>query len=258
MRLTAIIILQIIPLLSFSQQSEESLSKYSYLIYGSVNSKTLEKGTGFFIRNNGKLFLLTANHVLTGWDCNHYYHKSPFPDTMYVRVNRLNSADFDFIPINISKFKRIDFNYYYYQKPDICIYEMSLPKTDTVYSIEKLLMRGSVHAVDTNIVAYGFPIIPAKTKNDIILTHPTFAKATAISVSSNVKEWRHPESGIIDSINYQASIISEYQISGGFSGAPVFLKSQFGYFFAGVINGGTDKAIIIVRPRFIYMVKPLN
>lgn len=56
----------------YSLDDSDSLSKYSYFVYGGINFiDTLDKnrgaivqGTGFFIANNNNLYFITAKHVL--------------------------------------------------------------------------------------------------------------------------------------------------------------------------------------------------
>lgn len=51
----------------------DSLIKYSYTLLGFSNSPKASSGTGFFIKNNNVLFLVTAQH--TFYDCDTIHHK---------------------------------------------------------------------------------------------------------------------------------------------------------------------------------------
>ncbi|MDB5122931.1 MAG: hypothetical protein JWP94_1060 [Mucilaginibacter sp.] len=60
----------------------DSLYKYSYFIYGNASITSIEKGTCYFIKIKRKIYLVTALHVLTGWNCFKHYKAPVYPDTM--------------------------------------------------------------------------------------------------------------------------------------------------------------------------------
>lgn len=78
MRLTCLLLMGLILLFAgcrsirqhrlLKQPAYDTLEKYSYLLlsFGGSNDINRTNGTGFFYRDKGKLFLVTAYHVLTG------------------------------------------------------------------------------------------------------------------------------------------------------------------------------------------------
>src|SRR5688572_14249529 len=77
------------------QDIQQSLKKYSYFIIGfkPVGNGILEtaSGTGYFIRDNNRLYFLTAKHVLTPCDyidtCTPPVRRNSFPDSMSILLN---------------------------------------------------------------------------------------------------------------------------------------------------------------------------
>ena len=229
---------------------EDTLSKYSYLIYGDISPTAVEKGTVSFVRYKGELYLLTAHHVLTGWNCNYHFQTKNYPKTMYVRVNSKTDNHYVFIPINIIPYTKKKYNFYYWEKPDICLLKINIPSTDTVNSIEKLMYKSN-RAISDTVISYGYPIFNTKSKNEIITRKPEFGYGRIVT-KTLAKVWTHQDSNVKDSINYILKLYNDSRLSAGYSGAPVFCKTNDGYSFCGIINGGTKEAAIIVKPQFIF------
>src|SRR6267378_187749 len=79
----------------------DSLKKYSYFLFGlKKNSNSAVQGTAFFIRQNGKLYLLTASHLLEGFSSLGNTKDINYPDTIFVRVNYLNARNVNAWPID--------------------------------------------------------------------------------------------------------------------------------------------------------------
>ncbi len=85
----------------------DTLSKYCYYLFGykiSPQGAYTGGGSAFFIRNNNKLFLITALHVLDG--CKDQQEKDIyFPDTIYVFIEDATGNIANKIPIDIRKIK---------------------------------------------------------------------------------------------------------------------------------------------------------
>ena len=67
---------------SFCNPPSDSLEKYSYNVIGFTFPTGVYFGTGFFIRNKGFIYFISAMHVLTG--CDHGILPNKFPDEMNV------------------------------------------------------------------------------------------------------------------------------------------------------------------------------
>ena len=74
----------------FSQDPADSLAKYSYSIIGVMPSLSVVFGSGFFLRNNGFIYFITAKHVLTG--CDKGLIPDRFPDEMTIYLTNSTST----------------------------------------------------------------------------------------------------------------------------------------------------------------------
>lgn len=257
---------------SFSQKTIErdSLYKYSYFIYGDNSSTSIEKGTGFFIKKNHKIYLVTANHVLTGWNVFKKYKEVPYPDTMYVRLYNKITLQPDFIPIPIVDFKARNYGFYLFEKPDICFYELKIPDYDIVYSVEKLVEKYQDKIEVDELIVYGFPIVDSRiTKFDLIRLAPEkgIGKIHTDKNDSGMFKW---DNTYLDTINYIGTASLNQRIGPGDSGAPVFLQSKNSkhkeIIFGGLVSGGgsvgDSVAMYIVKPllikKMLNKILPLN
>src|SRR3954469_20803777 len=74
------------------QHPYDSLSKYSYLLGSYRKSsfggpmKPMQKGTGFFYRQNDSLYLISVYHLLSGCPLNSIKEPKFRPDSLDIRV----------------------------------------------------------------------------------------------------------------------------------------------------------------------------
>src|ERR1035438_3830484 len=69
----------------FSQINQDSLSKYSYSIFGFTPPTHSFFGSGFFIKRHHSLFFISAKHVVTG--CIYETYLKHFPKEMNIVID---------------------------------------------------------------------------------------------------------------------------------------------------------------------------
>jgi hypothetical protein len=174
MRLTCLLLMGLASMHVFSQSDTldavqqkklfNKLSKYSYMIIplgrnyrDSTVMRTLEIGTGFFLRQHGKLFLVSAYHVFTG--CN-MYNDTPRNEKPYavgVRYKDLsgNYKVLQLPPQNFPPCKKA------FEQEDVWLVEVPELFIDPhIYSIESMVRKGKFYSslmADETVVGYGFP-----------------------------------------------------------------------------------------------------
>ena len=103
-----LIILSCLPRLVWGQITDtSSLDKYTYLLYGKTKSGCVVQATGFLVKKNNQVYLVTACHVINGWHFESFEKEDSYPDTLFLRVNINNSDSNTFVPIDISKIKNV-------------------------------------------------------------------------------------------------------------------------------------------------------
>lgn len=139
-----------------AKQHDDPLRVYSYLILHIKDGSAIGNSTGFFIREQNKLFFITTYHTCT---CVDIFKKEVYPnewDTLKVRIYNIKN-EVVYMPILIEGMKKNRKIEYFFKKTDICIYEIKhLTENTPVYSIEKYLTTmGSTNPVQT--IFWGYP-----------------------------------------------------------------------------------------------------
>ncbi|MEP7165667.1 MAG: hypothetical protein ABI741_13290 [Ferruginibacter sp.] len=260
----AIILLQSIP--CFSQNDYDSLRKYSYYIVGtyenwdsdSLVSTAKITGTGYFIRNEGKTFFITAKHVLAGTDelCRKVI---PDDDQGLMTISLVNDSGIiqqEVINLNVKKIRDTAACNYLQNSPDIIAYEIFNPGNYKIYSIENFIPaylpkdRGKIITFgyrDSLDIANGSLI--SRESIPIVTNHYGFY--------NNYKFYRGKENGV-DSINYlvelKDSLFSIQELK-GHSGSPAFIKDnkRNRFIFLGTLVGMSyvNNNLSFVKPSFI-------
>jgi len=226
----------------------DSLKKYSYLLTTSFEEYS-QQGTGFFIRSNGQLYLMTAKHFING---------GRFPKALFVWLSTIESDTSDVKKVDMrSVMERWERS----AKQTGSEWDVvAIPVNDTifnnVYSVESLVR--SMPQKMQQIEIYGYPIKPHWDYSTVYgppsnLHIPGKEYKLAIGVDTTT----HKE----DQINYYiytTAITIDSRLK-GYSGAPVFVKNSRSKqwcilgSFAGHTdsNDPNDKAIKIVRLEYI-------
>lgn len=238
---------------TFSQSKEiDTLGKYSYQIFGisdfrsSFNDFRQQSGTGFFIRDNAKLYFVTAKHVLLG--CMGYNRINNPAKELLVIVSTSNNP---LIKIEIKDIK--DTSCAIIPKtPDVSTYEVLGRYNDTsIHSIENLIAQNWIEKIDS-ITFYGFPHSKTITKMQSIV----FRKIEYIKnhkyYDSTVGLMRPDITEYVFRINDVAINLDALH---GYSGSPIFIKESENekWKMVGILIRyiNTDK-IGVLKQKFIF------
>lgn len=245
-------------------QSADSLKKYTYYIAAqqpindTINSAL--QGTGFFVRDNGRLFLVTAKHVLTGCQnklndtCTPPTKPQYYPDFANVYLTKDGTPTSKSIFLDIRIIKDTANCASQGLNPDIIVCEVQNNTGDTIYSIEKFL-NNKIPKKKGDISIYGFPskTIP-QLYGFIALASVSHLPITNYKLVNNYSFIGCKKIRYTDSINYvvipKDSI--DYNLY-GYSGSPVFIfdKKQKKWNFIGVFTATADTLFLFCKPLFI-------
>lgn len=144
-----IILFICLPLSLFSQPKHDSLGKYSYPVFVFAN-EYLINGTGFFYKKSESLYLITAMHVVSGYDSvgNKPNYSS---DSLNIIIKDLGA----YLRLNISHM--LDKHNYNYKKEnaDICVIKVPDSWDKYVNTVNNLTSPKYINNED--IVIYGYP-----------------------------------------------------------------------------------------------------
>jgi hypothetical protein len=247
--------------ISFSnaQTDRDSLIKYSYYIYGvykgnDINHVNITQGTCFFIKYKEKTFLVSAKHVLTSWSASNSVKRGNYPDTLYVRLRKVNQNEFTFYPLDISSLKNDEKEDFYFNEPDYCFIEIKDANKFQINSIENLIFRNSEITIQ-NALIFGYPELDDDDFSNFRLRDASCIEGVLVSSpNENINyNFAVKNKQIFDSINY--AVKSKSRVKPGYSGAPVFLykPSTKQWIFSGVTSQGIteDSLIFIVKPNYL-------
>lgn len=205
--------------------NEDSLKKYSYLLTilqksttGSSQLIIAGLGSGFFVRNNNKIFLISANHVFTGNDPMHNTKHDLYGDILgfdYIKKDGQRGSKY----IYLDSIKKANPPFYFNESPDLIAFEITgIPYNENIYSIEKFILpTNDKDYLEDSICVWGYPFVP--TEEFYALDAPVFniSKYKGKIFKGELKDNPYRK---IDSLN---NIITPKSIT-GISGSPVFLK----------------------------------
>lgn len=214
----------------------DSLSQYSYLLFGSTllnaNHKSTipigKQGTGFFVRIDSSIYFITAKHNIANY-LKKDDHKKDFPDSLNVYTHYSDPFNYITIPAGwISDSIRINEGL---KDPDVFCYDVTNSiKSLKLNSIEIPLLENDFSPGKANfnkIWIFGFPEIKNKIIGEVIqLTPPYRFESNNFHVSENFPNQIGNDRGI-DYLNYEVQIKDAIITSGfaGFSGSPVFIQN---------------------------------
>lgn len=255
---------------SFSQTQNDwdSFKKYSYSILGfsgKGNFGIPSGGTGFFIRDRSKLFLVTAKHVFSG--CDDSAKKSPFyPDIMNVMLHDNIGNPTIVINVNIEKIKDTTPCVRKLNDTDIIVVPINVEDSigKTIFSVEKFL--APPFRVIEKILMVGFPGIGyARQPVEFGFWKPSLFKMNG----NETKIFTHTtytDPIMIDSINlfmYNQTIEIDSTLK-GFSGSPIFVKDssskkwRIAGLFAKFGECNTAKEKCIIAPKIDYILSDID
>ena len=213
MKITLATFIILSSLISEAQIPADSLEKYSYPIIG-VNSYVFV-GTCFFIKNDNKLFLITAKHIILGCDSANKKIE-PYPNNFIIgcAAKPENSINIDVKA---------------YQKShecdglDIYVY----PVDDKYYNLYNSVEKFLIPSLDKwkTIEVFAYPKSTYNTKSEDLII-PDKAEHENIPEQSFDFEPDRDKDDKIDTLHGKITIPSKVNIRHGYSGAPLFLQDK--------------------------------
>jgi hypothetical protein len=209
-----------------------------------------KSGTGFFIRAKGKLFLVSAKHVLTPWNCDSVRAIYPFPDTARIRLYT-KDGDWNYVLVDLKKIKDTITGSNCIDDPDIFVMPFPDIPGFAINSIEAFIKPFENIPDSATIVYCGFPhehITPESFRR-VINSKPSMS--TGFTLYPFANPYLH--NNRIDTINVFMQRFDTLSVP-GYSGSPVFLKNARGeWIFCGVTSHGssTYPFTVFVRSKFV-------
>lgn len=237
----------------FSRQRDD-LQKYSYLLVGIkiVDGQEMfyPQGTCFFIRQSGKLLLVTAKHCINGYDVFKGKKAEVLFDFMAVRYYTTGSTMPKYRNFgSLTALKNQLQDYYFYESPDLLVLDFNAPDIEpNINSIEKFLLDGKKpNGAFKGLHSFGFGMSDPSN-----LSHTT----QSIYYEGTMADIKHidPYYPINDSLYY----VAQPKAIQGMSGSPIFssyIHPSLGrqYYFNGVIFGSNNNynAAYIINPSVV-------
>lgn len=231
-------------------QPDVNLQKYSYFIFGVKTPNTINQGTGFFVREQERLFFITAAHTITGWSpITGKNDPGPLPgDIFQLRLYKDNTEVF--IPLDFSKHKQSYVKKLGFDQPDLFVMEIKNLNFE-INSIESYFMKYPLTDSIHESQIFGFPVLEENDPNK-------YVKAPASKLEAELgfdykKKIYWQMFNKYDSINYQLKILNSFSTLHGYSGSPVFHKigNKREIVFGGVLFSGDPPFTFVIRPEYI-------
>lgn len=216
---------------------QDSLGRFSYLIFGSTllntnNKSTIpinKQGTGFFVRLDSLIYFITAKHTVANYLKNND-RKNDFPESLNVYSHY--SDPFNYITIPAYWNSESNRKKEALKDVDVFVYDVSgLINNIRIDAIEISHHINDLAPSNGNfkkLRILGFPEIKNKIIAEVIqLTPPYRFESNSFYVSENFLNKIGSDIGI-DYLNYEvlikdATITSAFA---GFSGSPVFIQNN--------------------------------
>lgn len=260
MRLITFLILLNISTRMFAQKDTVTLDKYSYLLVGFYDIKNdngyqhfkSTQGTCFFVRQNKKLFLISAKHTLTSWNPENSQNRASYPIALNLRLFD-TSGNASFYTINIKEINSAITGGYTYNDPDVYVLEFEDNPKYIIHSIEKFIDETLVIKPEDTIKLYGYPVdydyFGEKQMKKLPTIKPTLVEGKPLAYDSPYRDSRIKK---METLNFAIQRIDTFPRS-GCSGAPVFVKKEANWFFSGIFINSSPKVPVslILRKDFV-------
>jgi len=247
-----------------SKNDFDSLGKYSHFVYGAVNfidtsgrnRGAVVQGTGFFIKNKGRLYFITAKHVLAIPDEPAIKKVTPKSNDSLMNVYMQDGTARSNMPIfylNIKKIRDTTKDVSFINSPDVISYEVVNKEKFLINTIDNFLPTYLPENMG-EICIFGF----ASSGNTFKGAHFVVNAKSHISIKKYSLNHRYMhDKNEYDSFNYVITP-TEYQVAEnlrGFSGSPAFVKdlNTNKWVFLGVMAGihPYSNLMFFVKPKFI-------
>jgi len=230
----------------------DNFKDYSYLLFqgkirGEKNSIS-GVATGFFVKYHDTLYLVSAEHVLTGNDPFRVIRiDSLSPDFLTFYYNTSNNTVKGFENLYLDSIKKANPPRYIKNHPDLITLPVNLPPEAEIISIENTINPNAELNVGDSVFFWGFPEIRAVSDSDIIYRQDLDPiKYSGVAV------------GLNDSL-YYASIPNTKQTV---SGSPVFVKKiirgRDRFYFIGILCAGSELSGMAFFVRYNQLLRSIN
>ena len=245
------------PLFAQKVVKEDSLSNYSYFVYGLINKRAIKQGTAFLVRKNNKVYIGTALHVLSGleFDNDSLISDNLFPDSVFLRLYRKDNNKAYFFEFDIKAAKILAKHLNILDHPDFLFLEIKVPSFCKIYSIETPIKNYKApKKFPLNILIYGYPVNDFETNSSIYVRLPAERTDLVCSVDDYNKPffWSHTEKFDKNILTFPNN---EDKIRRGYSGSPVFFIDKKDVKFTGMLIMDTthenNKTVDLVKPEYI-------
>jgi hypothetical protein len=225
---------------------DDSFSDLSYPLGIFSNGHIASVGTGFFIRENNRLFLISCYHVFTNQNTMNKEKDFPEFDSMSIMYPTV-SGDIKPLTIYIKDICHSSKSHYFYEYPDIYVYEMTgkFPEDALIYSVEKYIYQSFKGNKPADIFVNGYVRNSEGVESSILINLlPDGSSYDKVSINY-----------LGENITIKNSYFLNNQIQPGISGSPVFYKynSKNGdsIVFAGVASSQFAKfnKTLVVKPE---------
>lgn len=239
----------------------DTLKKYSYWIEGqrpiNKDQYITFAGSGYFVRENGRIFFVTGQHVLNGCHSSKDTCQPPIkdqlaPDSMRIHLQYQGEMNFKTLTIDVRKVKA---NYECVVPPlaaDVIAYEVDNTVEDTIYSIEKFLPQ-SLPKEQGIVGMYGFPSYANYTGSEFHIVNATYLSTDSCVIYNYYKFLGCGGAWQIDSVNYVCKTFKMRTDNlDGFSGSPVFVEDLKNkrWVFAGTFTTVIDdQKLLFAKPE---------
>jgi hypothetical protein len=223
---------------------------YSVAILNHNKSGQPGGGTGFFIKKNGRTFLVSNYHVFTSQNTAEI--DKPFKrfDSMFILYRIKDKSEN--IRIDISKIQKESKPQYFFNKPDIYAYDVTdlIPKNENVLCVNDFIDENFKALAPSEIFAYGYPV-KEKVELDLLKFAPSV-------FNYDTSRFHYPLSSKNITL---VTMTNSYFVNGdsehGMSGAPIFyVYTENGkpkIVFGGVLSTETGvkefNLVVIVKPQ---------
>jgi hypothetical protein len=240
---------------SLKKYGYDSLKKYSYLISGISNNNSATIGTGFFIKRDTNVYLISAGHVLTGWNAIKKKWNKDYPDTFYIKLTDRVTGDDVRCLINVTAYKKKLVPFSIWDKPDIFIYKIKNPSSYVINSIENLIVDTIANYINeiNKVFSYGFASYSHFTDfHSLLNLTPTVIDAATVMKYGTIPNIR--KNNLPDSMHFIIAPIFPWKnnFGNGASGAPIFIYSEKfkRFIFGGVVIAINNKGMFDIVVRF--------
>ena len=234
-----------------SQQLQDSLGKYSYLVQ--IDERcTKTKATGFFARYQQRLFFITAAHCLTGWDPIAFKPFENFPDTIFIRLSN-DTSNVSFLPLPVAGIKKNAKPFHQLETPDVFVVEIKNARKYKVFSVEDFFGEEVPCELAKKVLISGYSNTEKGNDYNNARQQP-LTLDNALDNTYCIYPYR-ADVKLYDRLHYFTSFKENGVSQSGLSGAPAYLITKddaivFGGIFIGGAGNGSGRGMI-VRPEYV-------